>query len=542
MKLKYLFLSLLFVFILFSSAFSQQHEKPKLVVGIVVDQMRYDYLYRFEPYFSNGGFKRLMSEGANFTFAHFNYSPTNTAPGHATIYTGTTPFFHGIIGNDYYDKKSRKMIYCVSDSSVRSVGSNDREGQMSPRNLLSTTITDQLKLATNQQSKVIAISLKNRGAVIPGGHAADGAYWYNIKTGDMISSSYYIQVLPEWVDEFNSRKLVAHYLAKGWNLSRPESDYMISSPDDSPYEKDVFKEGKTTFPHKFDHLSESEKFDLFETTPFGNNIVQEFAKAALVNEKLGKRGQTDFMAVSFSSTDHVAHDYGSLSYENQDNYIKLDSLIADLLSALDQQVGAGNYLLFLTADHAGIDTPGFLKEKGYPAGELNNKLFIDSLKSFSLRNYGNVDLIENISNKQIYFNRDRIKKNNLDIHDLEVKYADYIRDNFSAVTSIFKRDDLEKMVSHRGSSNMILNGFNPVRSGDLFFNLQPGYLPNFLSQGTTHSSVYSYDTHVPLLFYGWHIPKQRNNSLVYIVDIAATVANLLNIMEPSASIGVPLFK
>lgn len=523
-------------------SFSQKIEKPKLVVGIVVDQMRFDYLYRFNPYFGKNGINRLMNEGSNFTFAHFNYSPTNTAPGHASIFTGTTPFFHGIIGNDWYDKVRSKMIYCVNDTSVRSVGSHDQEGEMSPKNLLATTITDQLKLSNNNASKVISISMKNRGAILPGGHCADAAYWYDLKTGDIITSSYYMTALPLWVEDFNNRKLVLKYLSKGWKLSLPESDYLISFPDESKYEKDVFREGKTTFPHHFNRLNENEKYDAFETTPFGNNIVQEFAKAALVNEKLGQGDETDFITISFSSTDHVGHDYGTFSYETQDTYIKLDSLISDLLLTLDKHVGKGNYLLFLTADHGGLETPGMLKERRLPTRELNNKKFLDSLKSFALRNFGDEKLIENHSNRQIYFNRFVIKKKNLNIHEVEQRFADYLRDTFPVIASINKSDDLQKQIPSRESSNPILNGFNPAVSGDITYSLQPGYLPNFVDKGTTHSTAYSYDTHVPLLFYGWHIPKLTINTPVYTIDIAPTIANLLKIAEPSASIGIPLIK
>ncbi|MHB8906188.1 MAG: alkaline phosphatase PafA [Melioribacteraceae bacterium] len=542
MKMKHLFLLLTIIPFFNNNIFSQKIERPKLVVGIVVDQMRFDYLYRFNPYFGKNGFIRLMNEGSNFTFAHYNYSPTNTAPGHASIYTGTTPYFHGVIANDWYDKVKNKMIYCVNDTTVKSVGSNDQEGEMSPKNLLATTITDQLKLSNNNASKVISISLKNRGAVLPGGHCANAAYWYDLKTGNVITSSYYMNALPKWVNEFNDQKLVLKYLSKGWQLSLPESDYLISSPDDSKYEKDVFKEGKTSFPHLFKHLNDNQKYDAFETTPYGNNIVEEFAKTALVNEKLGKGKETDFLAISFSSTDHVGHDYGTFSFELQDTYIKLDSLIADLLLTLDNHVGKGNYLLFLTADHAGLETPGILKERGLPTGELNNKKFFDSLKSFALRNYGDEKIIENHSNRQIYFNRSVIQKKNLNLHEVEQRFTDYMRDTFPAIASINNRDDLEKQIASRESSNPILNGFNPALSGDITYSLQPGYLPNFLDKGTTHSTAYSYDTHVPLLFYGWHIPKHTNNSSVFTIDIAPTIANLLKIQEPSASIGIPLIK
>ncbi|MBA4406124.1 alkaline phosphatase [bacterium] len=526
-----------------AQSFSKNNsQRPKLVVGIVIDQMRYDYLYRFNKNYGKGGFNRLMNDGTNFTFAHFNYSPTNTAPGHASIFTGTTPFYHGIIGNDWYDRFAKKMIYSMNDTSVRSIGSNDKEGQMSPRRLLATTMTDQLKLATNNEAKVISISLKNRGAILPGGHTADAAYWYDNLTGDFISSSYYMETLPVWVVKFNERKLADHFMSNGWKLSLPESRYLLASNTESNYEKDVFKESKNSFPHYFNNLKEKEKYDVFETTAFGNTIVAEFAKEVLLNEKLGKGKETDFFTISFSSTDHVAHDYGTFSLEVEDTYIKLDSLLADLLNMLDKQVGKGNYLLFLTSDHAGIETPSYLRDQRLPTGELNNKRFLDSLKLFCINEYGDESLIENLSNRQIFLNRELIKKNKWDIHKIERAIADYIRNTFPVVTSIFTRDDFEKDVATREPINTILNGFNPVISGDIAFNLQPGYLSNFLEQGSTHSTSYSYDTHVPMLFYGWRIPNQTLNTPVFIVDIAATISNLLGITEPSASIGIPLIK
>ncbi|MCL5027445.1 MAG: alkaline phosphatase family protein [Bacteroidetes bacterium] len=533
---------LLLVFLQVNNLFSQKIEMPKLVVGIVIDQMRYDYLYRFNSYFGKNGFNRLMNDGTNFTFAHFNYVPTYTAPGHSSIYTGTTPFYHGIIANDWYDKTKRKMIYCVNDTTEKSVGSNDDEGEMSPRNLLATTITDQLKLATSGKSKVISISLKDRAAVLPGGHWANAAYWYDNKTGKFISSTYYIKSLPKWVEDFNGEKLADKYLSEEWKLSEPIFDYQISNPDESPYERDVFSEGKTSFPHSFTHVKPEDKYGILESTPFGNQIVEEFVKAALKNENLGKGNETDFLAISFSSTDFIGHAYGNYSYELEDTYIKLDEQIADLLNALDKQVGKGNYLLFFTADHGALDTPGYLKEHNLPTGELNYKRASDSLKSFTIRTFGDEKLIENFSNNQIFLDHNLIETMNLDIHKVEQGYADYLRDTFPDIASVFTRDDLEMQTANRTSTNLTLNGFNPARSGDIAITLQPGYLVSFMKKGTTHGAPYNYDTHVPMIFYGWHVPKQTVDTPVYIVDIAATVADLLKITEPSGCIGIPLIK
>jgi predicted AlkP superfamily pyrophosphatase or phosphodiesterase len=538
MKIKYIFL---YISVLLLSGRIISREMPKLVVGIVVDQMRFDYLYKFRPYYCKGGFNRLVDGGSNFTYAHYNYSPTNTGPGHATIFTGATPFYSGIIGNDWYDRKSGKMIYCARDTTFRSVGSNDEEGRMSPLRLLSTTITDQLKLATNRAAKVIAVSLKDRSAIFPGGHFPDGAYWYDNKTGDMITSSFYMTSLPNWVDRFNAQKLADKYLAGRWSLSRPPADYEPSGPDESKYEKDLFKEGKTSFPHAFDKITGNSKYEALENTPFGNEIVEEFSKGVLTNEKLGKGKETDFLTISFSSTDFVGHEYGTFSYELKDLYIKLDSLLADLLSTLDRQVGKGNYLLFLSADHGALDTPGYLKDHNLPSGNLEKKA-IDSIKTYAAVKFGTDNLISNFSNGQIFLNRKLILLKNIDIHEVERSITDYIRNRFPEVTSIFKRDDLENQSATREPFNPLLNGFNPALSGDILLRLQPDFLPTLMEKGTTHGSAYQYDTHVPLIFYGWHIPKQTVNAPVYTVDIAATVADLLKIQEPGACIGIPLIR
>ncbi|MDP4190601.1 MAG: alkaline phosphatase family protein [Bacteroidota bacterium] len=541
LKTKILSLQVLALLFLSIEIFSQPMQKPKLVVGIIVDQMRFEYLYRYEAYYGKGGFNRLKNEGSNFTFAHYNYVPTYTAPGHTSVYTGTTPYYHGIIANDIYDKFTKKKVYCVSDSSVVSIGSKDDEGQMSPRRELSTTITDQLKLATNGKSKVISISLKDRAAILPGGHWADAAYWYDYETGDFISSSYYLKSLPEWVNNFNKSKFADKYLSGEWSLAKPEKDYSINAPDKSDYENDVFSEGKTTFPHSFSKIPADKKYGALESTPGGNEIVKELAKAALINENLGKGNFTDFLAISFSSTDYVGHSFGTYSYELEDTYIRLDEQIADLLNTLDKQVGKGNYVLFLTADHAGLETPHYLKDRNLPTGELNSK-FKDSLKAFSARNFNNTNIVEYYINSQIYLNHEEIRKSNLDYHAVLQSFSDYLRNTFPQISSIFTKDELEKKVAQRESDNLILNGFNKVRSGDIAFTLQPGYLGSFLNMGTTHGAPYAYDTHVPVLFYGWHIPKQTVNTPVYTVDIAATIANLLNITEPSASMGIPLIK
>ncbi|MCK9279333.1 MAG: alkaline phosphatase family protein [Melioribacteraceae bacterium] len=523
------YIAVLILFLIPSIFTAQNSDKPKLVVGIIIDQMRFDNLYKYQKHYGKDGFNRLINNGSNFTYAHFNYEPTSTAPGHASIYTGTTPFFHGIIGNYFYNRKLKKSVSNLSGI----------EGMESPTRLLSTTMTDQLKLATSGRAKVISISFKDRGAALPAGHNPNGAYWFDGKSGDFFTSKYYMETVPNWVSDFNNKKLSDKYASKEWNLSKPVSEYITTVPDESPYETDFFNEGKKTFPHKLDKVKSEDKYYFLENTPFANQLLVDFVDAALKGEKLGKGNETDFLAISFSTPDHLGHEFGNFSFEMEDMYIKLDSQIAELLKNLDKAVGKGNYLLFLTADHAGMDSPGYMKDNRMPAGELGSKLFVDSLKTFSIRKYG-VDLIENFSNKQIFLNWEIIENNNLDIRKVEDEISFFIRTRFTAITSIFTRGYLETQVPTRESINPILNGFNPTYSGDIAINWHPGFLTNFWGIGTTHGSSYNYDRHIPLIFYGWKIPKQTVNTPVYIVDIAATICNLIGIQEPNACIGIPL--
>ncbi len=546
MRFSHRSLIVLFLFIVLlplQNTLSIQKSKPKLVVGIVVDQMRYDYLTRFEQFYGNDGFKRLMNEGSNFTFAHFNYVPTFTGPGHSSIYTGTTPYYHGIIANNWYNKYQKKMIYCTDDSSVITVGAEDREGKMSPRRLMANTITDQFKIETNGSSKVIAISIKDRAAILPGGHMADAAYWYDSNNGNFITSSYYMKNLPSWVQEFNRRKLVDKYMNEVWSLTQAERNYNLSEPDEEAYEKDVFKEGKTSFPHSFTSLRNKDKYSLLRSTPFGNQLLLDFAEATLKNEKLGKHNSTDFLAISFSSTDYIGHYYGPNSMEIEDTYIRLDRQIGELLKALDNQVGKGNYLLFLTADHGVAEVMDYMQQHKLPTGQLGYKRALDSLRAFTLRTYGDKNILSSFSNYQIFLNHQLLKEKGFELTSVRKNYADYLRETFPSITTIYTRDRLENETPSRTSRNLVLNGFNLIRSGDIAFELRPNYFLNHSgADATTHGTSYAYDTHVPLIFYGWNVPAQKINKPVFTVDISATIASMLGYDEPNGNMGIPIIK
>ncbi len=533
---KKIFLS---VILIVSTSYPQEIVGPKLVVGIVIDQMRFDYLQKYEQYFCEGGFKRLMKEGSNFTYAHYNYIPTSTGPGHTSIYTGTIPFFNGIISNDWYSRKTKSFVNCVGDDNVRTVGETTSEGQASPKRLMTTTISDQMKIATNGKSRVFSISVKDRAAILPGGHAPDEVYWYSSETGKFITSTYYAGSLPPWVIEFNNKDIAGSLFKESWDLLLPAEDYSLSYPDEAPWEADIFKEGNTSFPHSFSRVQDK-KYDLIRSTPFGNELLLKFAEALIENEKPGKGNYTDFLAVSFSSTDFIGHAYGPNSVEIQDAFIRMDRELAELLNALDKNVGKGNYILFLTADHAVSEVPGFLRKMHIPSGNFNSAVCKDSLKAFSERKFGTDSIIENFSNDQIYLNKSILNEKHLNASDVEDTFGEYLQDEFGEIEKVFLRHNLRDLSPSRVPHNYILNGFYPERSGNIAFELKPNFLPGHEHWGTTHGAAFPYDTHVALIFYGWNVPAEQINTPVYIIDVAPTICNLLGITEPTGCIGIPI--
>src|ERR1051325_387002 len=358
----------------------QQKNAPKLIVGIVVDQMRADYIYKYWNKYGNDGFRRLVNEGYSCKNTNYNYVPTYTAPGHASVYTGSTPCVHGIVGNNWYDKSNGKNVYCVEDYSVHAVGGNEKSGQMSPKNLLSTTIGDQLKLSDNMGSKVIGIALKDRGAILPAGHSANAAYWFDPETGNWISSTYYKKELPSWVNDFNKKGLTNKYTSQPWNLLLPPDQYSESVPDDNKYEGKFSGENAPVFPHDIPKLlAANGGAGLIRSTPFGNSLTKDFAIQTITSENLGKGNFTDMLCVSFSSTDFVGHMYGPQSMEVEDTYLRLDKDIAELLKFLDGWVGKGNVVVFLTADHGGCETPAYLNDHGIPGGNIDTRKVQDTM-------------------------------------------------------------------------------------------------------------------------------------------------------------------
>ncbi|MGQ7946899.1 alkaline phosphatase PafA [Flavobacterium sp. WC2509] len=515
---------------------SQAQQRPKLVVGIVVDQMRMEYLYRFSDDFSANGFKRLMGEGFTFYNMNYNYMPTFTAPGHASIYTGTTPATHGIIGNDWYIRSIGKTMYCTDDASVKTlVEGTEKEGAMSPKNLLTTTITDELRMATNFKGKVIGLSIKDRGAILPAGHFANWAFW-STKSGAFISSSFYGDKMPDWVTQFNSEKNYMKYIDKGWSLLRPIETYNESLPDDNPYEGRLDKSLPPVFPYNLSKIYKESGMEVLKTTPFGNDYLAELAMRAVDKEELGKDNITDFLAVSFSSTDYVGHTFGPRSMEIQDTYLRLDLTIAAFLDYLDSKVGKDNYLLFLTADHAVAENAIYLKDRKLNVDNIPSKDISASLSKFSTDTFG-ANLILNYSNFNVFLDKAAIKQKGLELVKVKQVFKDFLMEQ-PYVKRIYTQEDILAGAAQDYYLNFIFKGYDPKQSGDLVILEGPGYLESYgFGTGTTHGTPNSYDTNVPLLFYGWHVPKGESNKKEYITEIAPTVSKMLKITTPNGSEG-----
>jgi len=521
-------------------------DRPKLVVGIVVDQMRQEYLYRFENKFGDKGFKRLMGSGFMLTNAHYNYVPTFTGPGHASIYSGTTPATHGIIGNDWWDKNLKKSVNCVNDETQKPVGSDTGEGRVSPWRMLSTTITDELKLSTQKRSKVIGISMKGRGAVLPAGHFANAAYWFDNTSGKFMSSTYYLNTLPAWVEKFNGLKLADSYLNKEWNTLYPIAQYTESGPDDSPYERRLKGKDNSVFPYDLKSLRASnDGYELIMVTPMGDDLLTEFAKAAISNEGLGKNNQTDFLTISYSCPDYVGHSTGPNSVEIEDVYLRLDKNIEDLLSKLDTEVGKDNYVVFLTADHGVVDVPQSLKDAKLPAGVFpGGKAMKEELNTMLQKNFPGRNLIEAVSNQQVFFDQQQFqgepRSAGIDLLIATDLIVNYLQSK-EGVAQVHTRNTIKQSGSNvTGIKGMIVRGYNHKRSGDVVYELEPGWLDWSNTQGTSHGSSYTYDTHVPMVFYGKGIRKGSSAAHHDITDIAPTLSILLKIKFPSGCTGQPI--
>ncbi len=526
-------------FLVYARQFSQTKKeaqgKPKLVVGIVVDQMRNEYLYRYWNRFGSGGFKRLVSQGYYYRNHHYNYVPTYTGPGHASIYTGSTPRQHGIIGNDWFVKTTSTKINCVQDTNVKPIGTKNNSGRMSPKNLLSTTLGDELKLSS-PKSKVIGLALKDRSAILPAGHSADAAYWIDETSGDFISSSWYLNDLPRWLKNFNDEHLAKTYLEKWWAPLYPIETYTASLPDENTYEAVPNKKDFPVFPYEYKPFIEKSDFSILKATPYGNTITKDLAIECLTKEELGKDEFTDLLCISFSSSDIIGHAYGPRSVEVEDCYLRLDKDLEELLNRLDKEVGKGNYLVFLTADHGGADVPKHLMDQKIPAGyALESKVLKDARK-FMLSTYGDTLLLSAVMNEQVYLNEKRCEALRLNLDELEEKLCRFLLTENGIAEAYPSKVMKYGAFGETDIRTYLQNGYNLRLSGNVCYTLKPAWMDHG-EKGTTHGSAYNYDTHVPLILYGAGIVPGENMDWSCIQQIAPSISELLKINRPNASSG-----
>lgn len=528
---------------IFATSFNAQNSsnsKPKLVVGLVVDQMRWDYLYRYQNKYGKDGFNRLLKKGYSFNNVMIDYIPTVTALGHTCIYTGSVPSIHGIAGNDWADKSTGNNVYCTTDTTVQPTGTaNLKVGQHSPKNLWSTTITDQLGIATNFKSKVVGVSLKDRASILPAGHNPTGAFWFDDSSGNFVTSSYYMSQLPAWVNTFNDQKLPSKLVANGWNTLLPIAQYTESTADNSPWEGLLGSAKTPTFPYSNLAADYEAKKDNIRFTPFGNTLTLQFAKAAIDAYNMGNNNETDFLAVNIASTDYAGHKFGTNSIEVEDVYLRLDLDLADFFKNLDTKVGKGNYLVFLTADHGAAYSEGYMEANKMQTGFFG--VDADKILNAKLKDkFGEDNMIWTVENYQVYLNRNIIKEKNIDFGAVKNEVIQILKADPTALYAVdmekIEESSVPKMIKER-----IINGYNWQRSGDIQVISHDGMLPPYSRKGTTHSVWNSYDSHIPLIFMGTGIKKGVTSSKPYhMTDIAPTLAQILQIENPSGNIGNPI--
>lgn len=523
--------------LIFSATKAQQSglKRPALVVGIVVDQMRWDYLYRYYDRYGEGGFKRLMNNGFNCEATYVNYTPTFTAPGHTCVYTGSVPAIHGIAGNDWIENATGEAMYCTDDNMVQSVGGSVRAGKMSPKNMLTTTITDELRLATNMRSKVFGIALKDRGGILPAGHLANGAYWFDDSTGNFISSTYYGNRLPGWLVAFNNKRYADTLSAIEWNTLYPIATYAQSLSDNNPYEGVLKGENGPAFPHKA--IDTRKGYGGLRYTPGGNAITLKAAKACIKGEALGQGSSTDFLCVSLSSTDYAGHLFAPNAIEVEDMYLRLDKELASFFRYLDRHVGTGAYTVFLTADHGGAHNAKYMQDIKIPAGSTPEQAATTGLYDFVKNKFGKDSLIRDLSNYQVYLNEKQIEKAKIDKDVLKHAIVEWYKKQ-EGVSFVIDMEDMDDAVVPEPIKMMVMNGYNRKRSGVIQIILNPAWYSGYgPSTGTTHGSWNPYDSHLPLLWYGWGIPKGKTNRTIHMTDIAATLSALLKIQMPNGCVG-----
>ncbi|MDY0140279.1 MAG: alkaline phosphatase family protein [Bacteroidales bacterium] len=513
-------------------------DRPKLVVAIVVEQMRQDYIDRFWDNFSNKGFKKLAINGTYCQNANYNYSLTQTAPGYATIVTGTEPAEHGIVSDFWFNPLTGNKEICIIDARYKAVGEKNAEGAFSPKNLFSTTFSDEAKLFNRGKSKIISVSLSQYGAVLSAGFTADAAYWMDIKSGKWITSSYYMDKLPNWVNDINAKNMPEEYLGREWTQMLEIDKYNEVLPDSSEYEFGIDGVYKV-FPYIYSNIRKTlPDYELMYLIPEGNTHTTDMAVASIYNENLGQDENTDFLFVNYTVSENIGRLYGPQSIEVQDLFLRLDKDIGHLIDVIEEKVGKNNVLIYLTSNHGVAETPQYLIDNKMPAGNFKQYYILALLKSYLKAVYGEGDWILDYSNNQIFLNKILIEDSQIPLKEFQEKVIGFII-NSGGISHAISSTQFQNIIFRQGMPLKMQNSFNQKRSGDIMISLKSGWIDD-LPYSTNHNSGYKYDTNVPLIFYGWKVKKQKLYYDINITAIAPTISMILGVPAPPASTGKTL--
>jgi hypothetical protein len=520
-------------------------DKPRLVIGIVVEQLKYDQLEKCRDKLGENGIKKLINEGTYFKNASFEYMLTQSAPGHATISTGTEPSFHGITSDNWYLPLRNELIYCTRDIDVNPVGGSFESGLNSPVNLQASTFSDELEIATNQQAKVFGVGLKDNSAILSTGHSADGVFWFDNTTGTWMSSTYYCNALPGWIMDFNAMNYAETYLNGVWNLLRPVQEYADCLPDSNKFEAGF--NSVNYFPYDLKKLrskvmlSSRNDFTMLRETPFGNSLTTSLAIRLIEKEKLGKDDITDYLSICYSATDYIGHRFGPSSVEMEDAILRLDDDIKNLLSFVNDSIGKKNVLIYFTSAHGISEIPAVLQSSRIPAGYFRQDQALQLLRSYLNAVYGEGNWVKGYSERQVYLNRTLIEDARIPLEDVQKKVARFLV-QFSGVAAAYPYSAFEANDFGNGNLKRIINNFNSQRSGDVIVTLNPGWIEKDGDYVTNHNSPYEYDSHVPLIWYGWTVNRSSVTRKVNMTDIAATLSSLCKVPYPNACTGEPLIE
>jgi predicted AlkP superfamily pyrophosphatase or phosphodiesterase len=538
------------------SALSQ--DKPRLILQITVDQLRGDLPTRYYDRLGSGGFRYLWENGVLYRNAHHAHANTETIVGHTTLATGAHPSGHGMIGNVWFDRETGFTTYNVEDPNYRLLtkGADVNEDAeidptqraarsegRSPTAILVSTFSDELKSSTGGNARVIGISVKDRGAISMAGHAGT-AYWFSKATGEFVTSTYYLDKYPDWVVDHNNLRPTQEFSNTSWNLLHDQSSYLFGNSDDRSWETDVAGFGRT-FPHNYGDGSSPYFTTWLTLSPAGDRLVLDFAKKALVQEQLGKDRITDYLSVSFSATDYVGHIFGPSSLEGEDNILRLDRTLAELLAHVDENVGLENTLVVLSADHGGPDTPGYLNSLNIPAGYVDPDSWEKNAAVSRIRERFGItgELIASYDHPYLYLSSDVRNTEDLDMEALEAAVVEELSKfpgvSLAVSSAALRRGNLPDTHLYRS----VVNNFNPKRSGDIFIVFEPNWFINDfdgLTVASTHGSPWRYDTYVPIVFAGMQLTPRIVDRKVYTVDVARTLSSYLGLKPPSGAVGSPL--